>query len=110
VSASSGLHGFLLSGGTYTTLDGPSATETVAAAINDAGQIVGTYVNNTGAHGFLYNPNGGTYITLDDPLAGITHPLGINDTGQIVGTYNDATGPHAFLYSGSQSCAPARTT
>jgi hypothetical protein len=37
-----GRHGFLLSGGTYTTLDDPLATlETQALEINNSGQIVG---------------------------------------------------------------------
>jgi hypothetical protein len=37
-------HGFLLSGGTYTTLDDPSAKRAgTQVGINDAGQIVGYY-------------------------------------------------------------------
>ena len=64
----SGRHGYLLSGGTYTTLDDPSATlQTQAYEINNSGQIVGDYVNNSGHHGFLLS--GGTYTTLDDSLA-----------------------------------------
>jgi hypothetical protein len=51
----SGLHGFLKSGSTYTTLDDPSAsTGTQALGINDSGLIVGVYGSNTGIHGFLY--------------------------------------------------------
>src|SRR5262245_66223677 len=51
------IHGFLKSGGTYTTIDDPSATnETEANGINDAGQIVGDYHDASGrGHGFLYN-------------------------------------------------------
>src|SRR6516164_3222373 len=67
----SGLHGFLLSGGQYTTLDDLLATNgTAARGINDAGQIVGSYRTSstaTGTHGFLLT--GGQYITLDDPMA-----------------------------------------
>ncbi len=65
-------HGFLYSGGNYTTLDDPSANAgTFAQGINDSGQIVGYYTNTaSGNHGFLYNPaGGGTYTTLDDPFA-----------------------------------------
>jgi hypothetical protein len=55
-----GSHGFLLSAGTYTTIDDPSATAgTRAQGINDMGQIVGTYFNATGSHGFLLSA--GTY-------------------------------------------------
>jgi uncharacterized membrane protein len=54
-----GLHGFLLSGGTYTTLDDPNAGTgpgqgTQANGINDKGQVVGAYYN--GGHGFLATP------------------------------------------------------
>src|SRR5258707_259326 len=47
-------HGFLLSGGTYTTLDDPLATNgTFARNIDDAGQIVGLYNDANGTHGFF---------------------------------------------------------
>jgi len=70
--ASGIIHGFLLSGGTYTTLDDPDATTgTFPAGINNFGQIVGYYSNGFGTHAFLYNPNGGTYATLFNPLAAL---------------------------------------
>jgi probable HAF family extracellular repeat protein len=85
----------------YTTLNDPLATTyTTATGINDAGQIVGYYVDGSGVqHGFLYS--NGTYATFDDPLAtsGVTRPYGINNAGQIVGFYTDNTGEHGFLYS-----------
>jgi probable HAF family extracellular repeat protein len=81
-----GTHGFLLSGGTYTTLDDPLGADTVASGINSLGQIVGHYSNASGNHGFLLTV--GQYVTLDDPLAtGSTNAHGINDAGQIVGDY-----------------------
>jgi probable HAF family extracellular repeat protein len=96
-------HGFLLSGGTYTPLDDTSATNgTFATGMNGAGQIVGYYFNNTGTHGFLYNPNVGNYTTLDDPLATQgTFATGINAAGLIVGYYGNATGTHGFLLVGT---------
>src|SRR5262245_11772679 len=60
-------HGFLLSGGTYTTVDDPSASGTglgtFAQGINDAGQIVGHYDDGRTERGFLLS--GGTYSTID---------------------------------------------
>jgi probable HAF family extracellular repeat protein len=99
LDASDKNHGFLLSGGMYTTLDDPLAGSfgTVATGINSAGQIVGYYLDSANKeHGFL--ESGGTYITLDDPLAtnGI-QAFGINDQGQIVGSYTDNRGTHGFL-------------
>src|SRR5919204_5126805 len=100
----SGVHGFLLSGGSYSTLDDPLAHQyTAAQGINGAGQIVGLYFSNTGLqtglHGFLYNK--GVYTTLDDPLAADgTAAAGINDKGDIVGYYGDSAGNvHGFLLS-----------
>jgi len=91
-----------LTGGTYTTIDDPSATSTQAFGINDMGQIVGSYGNESGSHGFLYSGGtNGTYTTLDDPSATQgTFAQGINASGQIVGYYKNASGTHGFLYSG----------
>jgi probable HAF family extracellular repeat protein len=96
-------HGFLYSGGTYTTLDAPAATATVPSAINGLGQIVGTYTDASGTHNFLYS--GGSYTVLAD-LPG--RPTGINDFGQIVGSYvtrsvtgfNTVSVSHGYAYSG----------
>jgi probable HAF family extracellular repeat protein len=105
-------HGFLLSGGQYTTLDDPHAGAgasqgTFAEGINDRGQIVGGYIDADNVnHGFLHS--GGQYTTLDDPSAGAgafqgTFAEGINDRGQIVGGYTDASNVnHGFLLSGGQ--------
>jgi probable HAF family extracellular repeat protein len=98
---STGSHGFLYSGGTFTNFDVPGANTagigTIARGINDAGQIVGLYEDNSVRfHGFIRN--GDTYTTLDDPLAGPTgdtEAYGINHSGQIVG-FSSARG---FLYS-----------
>ena len=100
-NADGSVHGFLYSGGSYTTLDDPFGTNgTLACGINDKGQIVGFYVGASGAsHGLLYS--GGTYTTLDDPSAtNGTFAYGINATGQIVGAYNDGSGFHGFLDRG----------
>jgi probable HAF family extracellular repeat protein len=115
-------HGFLYSGGQFTTIDDPLATGgtsttvggTILTGINDAGQIVGTYIDATGSHGFLLS--GGIYTTLDDPLATAgtftgTMPEGINNAGQIVGQYQDASGRHGFLATlGPNPPPPAGTT
>src|SRR5262245_20937373 len=94
-------HGFLYSGGNYTALDAPGATQTQAYGINNVGlgQIVGAYSVGSVNHGFLYD---GTYTTLDNPLGtNGTQLLGINNLGQIIGSYIDASGhSHGFLYSG----------
>jgi probable HAF family extracellular repeat protein len=70
----------------------------MAYGVNDAGQIVGQFIDGAGVyHGFLYS--GGTYTTIDDPLGLMgTEPFGINDQGQIVGGYQDSSGvTHGFI-------------
>jgi uncharacterized membrane protein len=95
-------HGFLDTGGLFTTLDAPGALNTGASGINNNGQIVGFYhgnpqVDNTGDHGFLYS--GGTFTTINVPGAENTEIKGINASGQVVGVYTDAMGQHGFLDS-----------
>jgi hypothetical protein len=47
-------HGFLLSNGTFTTIDFPGVTFTVAESITPQGDIVGFYEDSSGNdHGFL---------------------------------------------------------
>jgi hypothetical protein len=95
-------HGFLLSGGHYTTLDDPNAgtgffVGTFATGINARGDIVGTYQDaGGGLHGFLLRH--GQYTTLDAPNALLTTADGINDSGQIVGQYEDrSSNLHGYL-------------
>src|SRR5262245_17627252 len=91
-------HGFLYSGGSYTTIDyqpvfpDPAVDDTYALGINDAGQIVEKYTDGRD-HGFLYS--NGTFTTIDDPLGsplGRNVARGINKAGQIVGYYDDSQG------------------
>src|SRR5262249_4670396 len=101
-------YGFLYNrqDGTYTTLDDPLtfhggiAPGTSAEGINDVGQVVGVYNDNTG---FLYI--GGTYIPLNVPGATKTYAYGINNAGQIAGYYTTGSGTgsvsHGFIYDGS---------
>src|SRR5262249_20725875 len=101
-------HGYLLSGGQYTTFDDPLAVHgTRTFGINASGQIVGRYLDaNFANHGFLLQQAQCT--TIDDPLAGSgafqgTIPFSINASGKIVGVYIDSAGiDHGFLLSGGQ--------
>ncbi|HLJ94646.1 MAG TPA: hypothetical protein VKU02_15780 [Gemmataceae bacterium] len=91
---------------TYSTLDVPGYYITLAASVNDAGQIVGyssTFLAPSNRHGFLYS--GGTYTTIDVPGAVDTLANGINASGQIVGRYDGGLfgAIHGFLLSGGSS-------
>src|SRR5262249_59605020 len=108
-------HGFLYSGGSFTTIDYPDVScppgyfpcGTFATGINASGQIVG-YIRlfaSCGqgcfeeiAHGFV--DTGGSFTTINDPNnPSFTFANGINDSGQIVGQFLVQNGPpERFLY------------
>ena len=54
------LHGFLHSGGVYTTIDFPGTNANSAAEINNSGQIVGSHQNPE--NGYLYS--GGVFTPI----------------------------------------------
>jgi uncharacterized membrane protein len=90
-------HGFLLSGGAYTSFNFPAAGETDPYAINDSGEIVGLYCTTTecpsgleGAQGFLLSQ--GVFTTIGMPGEVLTYATGINNNGVVVGVYQDAAG------------------
>ncbi len=107
--ANDDVHGIIYENGTFTDITDPLAATsasgngtsgTHAEAINNSGQVVGYYVDTSGAvHGFLYSA--GTYTTLNDPSGtGGTVVTGINDAGEVVGYYFVANGnSHVFTYS-----------
>jgi len=73
----------------FTSIDVPGAIETDANDINDAGVIVGFYVDPGGIdHGSVRI--GGTFHDVDVPEAVGTFAYGINDSNQIVGWYTDS--------------------
>lgn len=73
-NCNSNVHGFLLQGKKYTTLDVPSAVATLAYGINNQGNISLTWVDSSNAYeGSFYNYTDKTYTTINVPGAG---PLG----------------------------------
>jgi hypothetical protein len=84
--------------GSAIKLKGIKNTGTAGRGIDDAGDVVGWYLDANGAqHGF-YQPSGGKAITIDDP-GGTTNPEGINNKGEISGLYTDASSNrHGFTY------------
>jgi uncharacterized membrane protein len=78
---------------TFTSVDVPGASNTIATGINARGAIVGIYYDSAGIeHGFLRK--NGNFSTVDVPgsLVGVSGTLqteanGINAAGEIVGDY-----------------------
>lgn len=90
------VHGFLLSGGTFTYLDCPGAAQTAPRAINNRGQIVGWIVDNNGAfHGVLIDHT--VCHSFDIPGAAATLARSINDQEIIAGDWNDNVSSWCFV-------------
>jgi hypothetical protein len=80
----------------FTAIDFPGSTLTTAVAINDSGQVIGTYSSNGVYHGYLLS--GDSLSTIDPPGSTFTDANGINDSRELVGTYTTSDGiTHGFL-------------
>ena len=89
----------------FTTIDVPGAAGTIALDINDAGDIVGSYLAAGRTHGYVLDRNG-MFSSIDFPGAVFTRAAAINARRDIVGTYRLPTDPpngrHGFLLSDGQ--------
>jgi probable HAF family extracellular repeat protein len=93
--------------GRITSFDVPGARGTEATDINDRGQIVGTYSEDTPIVNDSATPRAyvldrfgrGKFTRIDFPGAPQTFASGINNRGQVVGGYLDAKGrPHGYRW------------
>ena len=80
---------------TFTKANVPGAVQTGPSGINNAGVVVGAYVDkNSVSHGYILQ--GKKLTKLDDPkaMAGTTSPENLNPDGPIsvVGAYNNSSG------------------
>ncbi len=90
------VNGQVYANGVFTTMCAPGGAFGFATGINNLGQIVGFFLDASGAqHGFL--DTNGTFQTIDVPDAISTTPAGINDLGEIVGTFTPVPKPVSFV-------------
>ena len=93
--------GWLYNGSSYKIFSDPLAAlgqeGTITQSVNDAGLVVGYYVDSNGVdHGFVYD--GTNFTTIDPPGSTDTLLFGINNAGIITGRFFDAAGVrHGFL-------------
>jgi len=109
-----GTHGFLFSGGNFTSIDFPgAAADTEAWKINDFGEIAGRYKGSTDGKFHVFVLSGGNFTAIpDDPDAfetAVVEDGGLNGAGQIVSQYHSSKHCalftsvgclHGFLFSG----------
>src|SRR5881392_1012358 len=86
------LHGFFLSGGTFTEYDVPGAPTTNVLGINDPGDFTGSFSYGSGIfQGYI--SVGGTLTSFSVPAAIATLAYDINDSKRlVVGYYIDSSG------------------
>jgi hypothetical protein len=82
-------HGFLLSGGSYMTIDypDPNFPDTQLFGMNDVGQTVGVAFGNGLDVGFVYSTATQTFTEISYPGSLTTFPENINNAGKIVGLF-----------------------
>ena len=82
---------------TYTKLEVPGGFGTSAYAINNLGQVVGSYSAGGLRHGYV-RASDGSYMTFDPMGSSETEVTGINDSGVIVGyAVLDGVGIRGFI-------------
>jgi probable HAF family extracellular repeat protein len=84
---------------TVSQIDAPNATYTDAVGINNHGDIVGSFADGRGLHGYILRR--GTFTTLDFPAQGVagTVAKGLNDRGQVAGFYvRSGSEIHGFVW------------
>ena len=95
VDAGGNSHGYVYNistpGFTEISLPGADgATSFAATGINNAGEVIGFFLNGTVTEGF--QDNGGTFKNFEATGSTNTIFLGINNNGQVVGVYQDGGG------------------
>src|SRR5947208_15054511 len=86
------LHGFFLSGGTFTEYDVPGAVFTAVLSINDAADFTGTFIDGSGIQQAFVSV-GGTLTLFSVPGAAATLAYDINNSKRlVVGYYIDGSG------------------
>jgi hypothetical protein len=100
-----GTHGFLFSGGNFTSIDFPgAAADTQAWKINDFGEIAGRYKGSTDGKFHVFVLSGGNFTAIpDDPSAfetAVVEDGGLNSLGHIVSQYHSSNLCHLFTSVG----------
>jgi hypothetical protein len=89
-------HGWLLVQGSFTRLDYPDSTSTMATGLNEKNKlVVGSYTDTAGnTHGFTYNRTTDKWQEINAPDGPDTTTVnGINDAGWLVGFYGTSPNP-----------------
>ncbi len=87
--------GYVIDDGKFKPLVVPGSTATSAWDVNPAGDVVGTYRDSIGVHGFILTAAG--FFSLNVPTAAMTRVFGINTNGAVVGSFDAGGRTHGFI-------------
>jgi hypothetical protein len=92
--------GFVYSAGKFTAINFPKSNGTQAIGINDAGDVVGAYLDSASVqHGFV--KKGSKYTSIDVKGDTTAYAWAINNSGQMVVFATNSTGGYdSFVYNG----------
>lgn len=94
-------NGFLLAGGTYSSISYGVFTGTSVAGINNLGSMVGFYYLPFDSNPGGFRVDGGSINQFEIPGSRYTQALGLNNLGQIVGLFEGTVGGrHGFTSNG----------
>jgi probable HAF family extracellular repeat protein len=101
-------HGFLLSGGTATTIDDPNGTTNVEG-INNKGELSGLYTDSSGnRHGFTYDILKTKFTELLVPGSTYVEVWGLNDNGVVAIDGESSSGGFVgYLYCPTAKVCPS---
>jgi probable HAF family extracellular repeat protein len=101
-------HGFLLSGGTATTIDNPGGF-TNLEGINNKGEISGLYTDaSANRHGFIYDIGTKTFTELTVPNDTFVEAWGLNDKGVVAVDGENSDGSFTgYLYCPKKNDCPS---
>lgn len=90
------LHGFVLQGTQFTTVNHPTAVNTWLFGINQLGTLAGAFSTSSAMKGFL--DTNGAYKTIAYSGALNTTARAVNDNGVVVGSYSSSLVNHGFIW------------
>jgi hypothetical protein len=101
--STSKVHGFFLSGSSFTAVNYPNATNTWLFGVNKVGAATGSYTAGSSVRGFMLA--GGQYTEITYPNADGTYPMAVSDNGTVVGVYSNGNMSNGFVWSSGKISA-----
>jgi probable HAF family extracellular repeat protein len=79
-------------------LKGPAGFDSFGIALNDLGQVLGTYYDAAGSHAFLFSALTGRKDLVPGKVSSIYGSQALNALGQVTGSFADQGVTHGFVY------------